>query len=70
MDLTFAQACDRLGISRSTANRWMQNGRLAGVKRHRCGVVCTDPAVCKHTGAWEFTEAQIAAALQPSETGL
>lgn len=69
MTLTIPDVCERLDISRSTVTRWLKTGRLAGVKRHRCGVVCTEPSICKQTGAWEFTEAAVRQALAPSETG-
>lgn len=69
MTLTITDVCERLDISRSTATRWLKTGRLAGVKKHRCGATCTAPDECKQTGAWTFTEDDVRAALAPTETG-
>lgn len=68
MRLKIVDVCARLGIDRTTLRRWMKNGRLNGARKHGCGAPCTAEGTCA-PAHWEFTEDQVRAALQPSETG-
>lgn len=61
MSLTITDVCERLGIGRSTAKRWLATGRLEGEKRHACGVVCSEPATCQH-GTWHIPEKSLKSA--------
>lgn len=58
MSLSIPEVCTRLNISRSTAKRWLQAGKLAGTKRHPCGAQCTAPATCQQ-GTWEIDPAAL-----------